>query len=709
MRFVRTPDVNRLMVCLAAATLLACGDLHELDTEAEAEAPIAGVAAQSQELAWGANDDPGLLSANLRYDIDELPERGESRKVPWAGSYWPTYLDGINDKWAGPGTQSAPAKYGTAFGVTGVEDGVSGEHALDAAPAPVCTTGSQCNSGTCYKRPGKTAGKCVDTWWGICHAWAVSAILFDEPQRPVTRNGVTFKVNDLKALVSQIGVKTNSRLISGRCYEDEQQGDIKYDAYGRPIAHPNCIDTNPATFHILLANLVGIRSETFIEDRTYDDEVWNHPIRGFRVLDLDEITAAQANALVGVQAQPFLEQGLAEVVATGGVREYGPLDVSPGTTFKARISAHHASPPASEDPDLYVRFGAAASVAQFNCRSVTFGYDDACTIQVPAGESQVYVAVTGYSGTSTFDVVMEGEAAPSTYAFNPQAKRFQKVRMEVDYMIESDSGLDGNLGDQLDNYTSTDTYDYVLEAHADGRLIGGEWLGASKTNHPDFVWLPWLPLTGSTIGNGKIAIEHVLELHAESVAGTNKVHRGGVLPQGEWRHYGPFRPRAGTKLVAKLSGGANGDADLYVRRGQAPTLGDFNCRPYLSSSAEQCEMLAGGELYVAVRAYLAETFDLEVQFAQHVNTTGQLTQGDWFTAALEVEQGQQVVLRTKAANDVDLYVRMGAAPTTADFTDRAWSPEGDEQLLFTAPNDGTLHLGVHGYQASDFQVFTGDH
>ena len=107
MRFVRTPDVNRLMVCLAAATLLACGDLHELDTEAEAEAPIAGVAAQSQELAWGANDDPGLLSANLRYDIDELPERGESRKVPWAGSYWPTYLDGINDKWAGPGTQSS--------------------------------------------------------------------------------------------------------------------------------------------------------------------------------------------------------------------------------------------------------------------------------------------------------------------------------------------------------------------------------------------------------------------------------------------------------------------------------------------------------------------------------------------------------------------------------------------------------------------------
>jgi len=33
-------------------------------------------------------------------------------------------------------------------------------------------------------------------------------------------------------------------------------------------------------------------------------------------------------------------------------------------------------------------------------------------------------------------------------------------------------------------------YEYLLELDADGKVLGGEWYGASKKDHPDFIWRP---------------------------------------------------------------------------------------------------------------------------------------------------------------------------------------------------------------------------
>ncbi len=33
-------------------------------------------------------------------------------------------------------------------------------------------------------------------------------------------------------------------------------------------------------------------------------------------------------------------------------------------------------------------------------------------------------------------------------------------------------------------------YDYIVEVDYSGRITGGEWLGASKRNHPDMFWMP---------------------------------------------------------------------------------------------------------------------------------------------------------------------------------------------------------------------------
>jgi hypothetical protein len=106
-----------------------------------------------------------------------------------------------------------------------------------------------------------------------------------EPKKAVTYNGVTFKVNDLKALVTlsyDKGLK--SKLMSGRCNDTNtgEEGGIEFDEQGRPTDEfANCRDTNPGSFHVVLANMLGIQKKALVEDRTFDYEVWNQPIRGY--------------------------------------------------------------------------------------------------------------------------------------------------------------------------------------------------------------------------------------------------------------------------------------------------------------------------------------------------------------------------------------------------------------------------------------------
>jgi hypothetical protein len=68
---------------------------------------------------------------------------------------------------------------------------------------------------------------------------------------------------------------------------------------------------------------------------------------------------------------------------------------------------------------------------------------------------------------------------------------------------------------------------------------------------------------------------------------------------------------AAGKYVFTLSG--TGDADLYVRAGVAPTTAAYDCRPYVSGTAEQCiiNLSAAAPLHVMVRGYAASsTFTL---------------------------------------------------------------------------------------------------
>lgn len=76
------------------------------------------------------------------------------------------------------------------------------------------------------------------------------------------------------------------------------------------------------------------------------------------------------------------------------------------------------------------------------------------------------------------------------YAFNARAVELRRIRIEVTWVNMSPIDVNGALTDDIDDYTYTDTYNYILELDADGEIIGGEWMGGSRKNHPDFLWLP---------------------------------------------------------------------------------------------------------------------------------------------------------------------------------------------------------------------------
>jgi hypothetical protein len=65
-------------------------------------------------------------------------------------------------------------------------------------------------------------------------------------------------------------------------------------------------------------------------------------------------------------------------------------------------------------------------------------------------------------------------------------------------------------------------------------------------------------------------------------------------------------PAGQSQVVFTISGGT-GDADLYVRKGAAPTTSTFDCRPYLTGNSETCTFSSptATDYYVLVRGYAA--------------------------------------------------------------------------------------------------------
>ncbi|RLN88800.1 hypothetical protein BBJ28_00023153 [Nothophytophthora sp. Chile5] len=361
------------------------------------------------------NDLDTYFGESMEVDFTTLQTQyksGSAPSTPWASSYWPTYQDGINHVWKS-GDACPSEKYATAYGldVTQFKDKVSANNGIDSRKSgTACTADANCKSrndgSVCAKRAGKSSGYCVPTWYGICHAWAPAAILEEEPQCDVTKNGVTFHVMDIKGLLTDLydGASIATVFTGARFNGPDSPATV--DQYGR-YTNAARRDLGAGFFHIAVANIMGKQKQSFVVDVTPGAEVWNQPVRSFNVKTMELVDAATASMQ--------------------------------------------------------------------------------------------------YFGTST-------------YPFNDQMVYLAYVKTTLSWIVEAYA--DGPLVStgKVDAYTTSDDYEYVLELDANYAIIGGEWVGGSMTDHPDFLWFPTSKPAASTVTSTGMSYANVQELLKMSVA-----------------------------------------------------------------------------------------------------------------------------------------------------------------------------------------------
>lgn len=121
---------------------------------------------------------------------------------------------------------------------------------------------------------------------GLCHGWAPASLNSPRPRHSVTlatpfgRN-VTLYPTDIKALTVFLWGKTNART-SFQANGWKCQTGYNQDERGRS-ADPRCFNVNPAFFHLVAINHMGIAKHGFAMDKSFTEGVWNHPVYGYDI------------------------------------------------------------------------------------------------------------------------------------------------------------------------------------------------------------------------------------------------------------------------------------------------------------------------------------------------------------------------------------------------------------------------------------------
>lgn len=188
---------------------------------------------------------------------------------------------------------------------------------------------------------------------------------------------------------------------------------------------------------------------------------------------------------------------------------------------------------------------------------------------------------------------------------------------------------------------------------------------------------------------------------------------------GNVLNYEMLVPAGTTNLVISSSGGS-GDLDLYVKAGSAPTQSSYDCRPYLSGNNESCTISSpqATTYYVQLLAYtgfsgvtLNGNYTASTGSSSSISSNSQtLNNGETRTnigGAANSETRFQLVVPANASNlaivasggsgDMDMYVRVGQAPTTSSYDCRPYVSGNNENCTFATPQSGTYHILLRGY------------
>ncbi len=158
----------------------------------------------------------------------------------------------------------------------------------------------------------------------------------------------------------------------------------------------------------------------------------------------------------------------------------------------------------------------------------------------------------------------------STYAFNPAAEQFAFVTTTLYYAKALPAEPVGATPPTHER--GEKQLQYVLELSGSDDVIGGEWIGASQADHPDFIWVALEAMAGSGtkyFGNPNVDVNAVIGMWAES-AGFDPANPPPGLREPVWvKDWGKF-PAFEVVLDDNQTGAVftNKDVPLRLKRRQ---------------------------------------------------------------------------------------------------------------------------------------------
>ncbi len=172
-------------------------------------------------------------------------------------------------------------------------------------------------------------------------------------------------------------------------------------------------------------------------------------------------------------------------------------------------------------------------------------------------------------------------------------------------------------------------------------------------------------------------------------------------------------PAGATDLSFTTSGGT-GDADLYVRYGNEPTLSVSDCSSTTPTSSENCDIsnVQAGKYYVMVQAWNQisgvsltgsyQTGGGTVEPISETVTGVSVAAGAWTRYTYELAAGYQNmnIAISGGSGDADLYVTYGQQSSTNNYDCRPWKGGNNESCSFTNPSSGTWHIDIYGYSSA---------
>jgi pre-peptidase/concanavalin A-like lectin/glucanase superfamily protein len=374
--------------------------------------------------------------------------------------------------------------------------------------------------------------------------------------------------------------------------------------------------------------------------------------------------------------------------------------------------------------DLYVKKGVKPTVSNWDYRpylpgnnetvKITLENKEAATWYIMLRARQNYRSVTlmadyWFDGSVTLLAnntpvtgISGGEG--SERYFRLLVPSHQKV---LEFRISGGTG-DADLYVKLDAVPSITSYDYRPYLIGNNETVTiedpptGNWLIMVRGYH-EYAGLTIVGSFGSGTGGG----EEVIEL-------TSGVPVTDI--EGAFDSEAFFKidvPSDQAQLEIMISGGT-GDADLYIKKDEMPTLASWDYRPYLIGNNETVtiDLPEAGTYYLMVKGYTAYAgVSVQATYWPIAEAIEELTNdvpvsglsgmsGDEKLFKIEVPAGQDflTIVTSGSTGDCDLYVRRGEEPTQSSWDYRPYFLGSNEIVEVENPTATTWYIMLHAYQ-----------